>query len=71
MTPDYLTAAEVAALYGVTRRQVTIWARAGKITGIHTPGGARARGPWRFPAAPCAERIRDAGGIPPRRQATS
>ena len=62
--PDYLTAAEVGGLYGVTVRQVRIWARAGKITGSRTPGG----GPWRFPSAQFADVIRAAGGIPPRRR---
>ena len=62
--PEYLTAAEVGGLYGVTVRQVRIWARAGKVTGARTPGG----GPWRFPSAQFAGLIRDAGGIPPRRR---
>ena len=66
--PEYLTTAEVAGLYGVTARQVGIWARAGKITGSHTPGGEHRGGPCRFPSAQFAEIIRAAGGIPQRRR---
>ena len=62
--PEYLTTAEVAGLYGVTARQVGIWARAGKITGSHTPGGRA----WRFPSAQFADLISAAGGIPQRRR---
>jgi excisionase family DNA binding protein len=65
--PEYLTAAEVSGLYGVTARQVCIWARAGKIAGTRTPGGRS----WRFPAAQFADLIRAAGGIPPQRGSAS
>ena len=64
--PEYLTAAEVAGLYGVTASRVRIWARDGKITGARTPG-ARRRGPWRFPSAQFADLIRAGGGIPQQR----
>ena len=65
--PEYLTAAEVGGLYGVTVRQVRIWARAGKITGTRTPGG----GPWRFPSAQFAEIIAEVGGIPQQKRRRS
>ena len=64
--PDYLTAAEVGGLYGVTPRQARIWAKAGKVTATRTPSGR-----WRFPSAQFAGLISDAGGIPPRRGSAS
>ena len=38
---DFLTPAEVAALFRVNPKTVTRWARAGKITAIRTLGGHR------------------------------
>ena len=64
--PEYLTAAEVGALYRVTPRQARIWASAGKVTATRTPGGR-----WRFPSAQFADLIRAAGGIPPQRRRRS
>jgi len=64
--PEYLTAAEVCGLYGVTARQPCIWARDGKITGIRTPSGR-----WRFPSAQFADVIRDNGGIPQQKRRRS
>ena len=37
----WLRAAEVAALFRVSRRTVSDWARAGKLESIVTPGGHR------------------------------
>jgi excisionase family DNA binding protein len=62
--PEYLTAAEVAGLYGVTASRVRYWARTGLLTGTRTPGGRS----WRFPAAQFADVIRASGGIPPQRR---
>ena len=45
-TSPLLTAAEVAALFGVDPKTVARWAQAGEITSIRTPGGHR-----RFPQA--------------------
>jgi excisionase family DNA binding protein len=44
--PEYLTSAEVAALYRVSIKQVALWARDGKLTAVRTPGGR-----YRFPSA--------------------
>lgn len=36
---DLLTSAEVAALFGVDRRTVVLWAKGGRIRALRTPGG--------------------------------
>lgn len=36
-----LTPGEVAAMFSVHPRTVTVWAKAGKLTSIRTPGGHR------------------------------
>ena len=39
-TPDgLLTSAEVAALFGVDRRTVVLWAKRGRLPALRTPGG--------------------------------
>ncbi len=38
-TDDLLTSAEVAALFGVDRRTVVLWAKRGRIPALRTPGG--------------------------------
>lgn len=44
--PDWLTAAQVAARYGVTPQAVYKWIRAGRVRAEQTPGGS-----WRLPAS--------------------
>jgi excisionase family DNA binding protein len=44
--PDWLTAAQVAARYGVTPQAVYKWIRAGRVQAEQTPGGS-----WRLPAS--------------------
>jgi excisionase family DNA binding protein len=44
--PDWLTAAQVAARYGVTPQAVYKWIRAGRVHAEQTPGGS-----WRLPAS--------------------
>jgi excisionase family DNA binding protein len=38
-TDDLLTSAEVAALFGVDRRTVVLWAKRGRLPALRTPGG--------------------------------
>lgn len=52
MIPEYLTTAEVAALYKVGQPAVRRWARDGLITAVRTPTGR-----WLFPAAQFAALI--------------
>jgi excisionase family DNA binding protein len=51
--PDWLTAAQVAARYGVTPQAVYKWIAAGRVSAEQTPGGS-----WRLPAAQFAHRER-------------
>lgn len=44
--PKYLTTGEVASLFRVDMKTVDRWAKAGRITGVKTPGGH-----WRFSAS--------------------
>jgi excisionase family DNA binding protein len=44
--PEWLTAAQVAARYGVTPQAVYKWIRAGRVQAEQTPGGS-----WRLPAS--------------------
>jgi excisionase family DNA binding protein len=36
---ELLTSAEVAALFGVDRRTVVLWAKRGRLPALRTPGG--------------------------------
>jgi excisionase family DNA binding protein len=38
-TDGLLTSAEVAALFGVDRRTVVLWAKRGRLPALRTPGG--------------------------------
>lgn len=44
---DLLRTADVAALFHVSPRTVSEWARRGRVPSVRTPGGQ-----WRYPAAP-------------------
>jgi phage terminase Nu1 subunit (DNA packaging protein) len=54
---EFLTSAEVAAMFRVDIRTVAQWAKTGKVTSIRTPGGVVLR----FHAA----QFRDASQVPP------
>lgn len=51
--PDWLTAAQVAARYGVTPQAVYKWIATGRVSAEQTPGGS-----WRLPAAQFAHHER-------------
>ncbi len=51
--PEWLTAAQVAARYGVTPQAVYKWIAAGRVSAEQTPGGS-----WRLPVAQFAHRER-------------
>jgi excisionase family DNA binding protein len=45
--PDLLRTSDVAALFRVSTRTVSEWARQGRVPCMRTPGGQ-----WRYPAEP-------------------
>lgn len=54
---DLLRTTDVAALFHVSPRTVSEWARSGRVPCLRTPGGQ-----WRYPAAPIrrlVERVHD------------
>lgn len=49
---EFVTTARAAAMLGVSRKSVFMWAKAGKFPGaFRTPGGERRGGDWRIPLA--------------------
>ena len=58
-TRRLLTSSEVAALFGVDRKTVTVWAKRGRLPAIRTPGGQH-----RFPADEIQRILREAGASP-------
>lgn len=43
--PEFLTASEVADIFGVSRATVSTWAKRGKVPSMRTPGGRERRFP--------------------------
>jgi hypothetical protein len=58
---EFLTSAEVAALYRVDIRTVARWAKTGRVTSIRTPGGVVRR----YHAAQFRDASRPPGGEAP------
>ncbi len=50
--PDLLRTSDVAALFQVSTRTVSEWARRGRVPCMRTPGGQ-----WRYPADPIRELV--------------